>query len=214
MALDIGSTGVYRPIVKYNAQSARWYLRSGDHETEIDLPTMVMDLENIALGWVLFLAGSAPNCRWDTTLEVRSPQPSDSHKRGFLVVCYSPKYLDGVAELSSGSMHISNSIKELYTTFEEQRGNHPGKVPVVACTGTTAVDDKFGTNHKPAFEIVDWADRPEDLPDESPVDPSEVWNGGGGVAAAPRPTRADHASDAPAKSAASDEPASKATALF
>ncbi len=216
MALNIGGSGVYRDIVKYNAQVGRWYLKSGDEENEIETPTMAMDLANIAIGWVLFLEGSAPNRRMDASLDVPAPQPSESHKRGFMVLCYSTKYFNGVAELSSGSMHISNAINELHSKFEEMRGDHPGKLPVVTCTGTTAMKGKFGTNYRPSFEIVEWADRPEDLPDASPADPSEIWNGNGGGAAAapPRPTRADHASDAPAKSAANDAPASKAEALF
>ena len=213
--LNIGDSGNYHDIVKFNAKENRWYLRIGDEESEIDTPTMAVDLANIATGHMLFLEGSAPNRLMDPSLDVEAPKPSDSHKRGFMVLCFSTKYLNGVAELSSSSMHLSKAIKELYAAFEEQRGEHPGKVPVVACTDTTAMKGKYGTNHKPTFEIVDWADRPEDLPDVSPADPSEIWNGSGGAAApAARPTRADHASDAPAKPAANNEPASKAEALF
>ncbi len=54
--LNIGGSGVYRDIVKYNAQVGRWYLKSGDEENEIETPTMVMDLANIATGWVLMSA--------------------------------------------------------------------------------------------------------------------------------------------------------------
>ncbi len=217
MALNIGGSGEYRDIVKFNAQAGRWYLRSGDGEDEIETPTMVMDLANVATGWVLFLEGSAPNRQMDASLDNPAPKPSDSHKRGFMVLCLSTKYFNGVAELSSGSMHISNAIKELHSKFEEMCGEHPGKLPVVACTGTTEKPGKFGTNHKPTFEIVDWADRPDDLPDQSPADPSEIWSGSSGTPAAPaaaRPTRADHASDAPAKPATPNAPASKAEALF
>ena len=221
MTLDIGGAGEYRDIVKCNAKEDRWYLRSGSDESEIETPTMVMDLGNIATGWFLFLEGSPPNRRMDASLGVRAPQPTQSHKRGFMVLCYSTKFFNGVAELSSGSMHISNAIKELHSKFEEMRGEHPGKLPVVACTGTTEKPGKFGTNHKPTFEIVDWADRPEDLPDESPVDPSEIWNGSSGTppatpaAVAPaRPTRAAPSPEAEEQPAANDEPASKAEALF
>ena len=77
---------------------------------------------------------------------------------------------------------------------------------------------KFGTNYRPTFEIVDLADRPEGLPDESPVDPTEVWNGNGSSSTtAPAPatsTLLEHAAEVPAKPAANDEPASKAEALF
>ena len=216
MSLNIGGSGVYRDICKFNAKAGRWYLRSGDDESEIETPTLAIDLNNIATGHLLFLEGAPPNRCMDPSLDNPAPKPSDSHKRGFMVLVYSTKYLNGVAELSSCSMHLCNAIAELHQKFEEMRGEHPGKLPVVACTGTMAMKGKFGTNYRPSFEIVDWADRPEDLPDESPVDPTEIWSGNGGAAAAPppRPTRADNASDVPTKPAAIDEPASKAEALF
>ncbi len=189
MSLNIGGSGEYRDIVKFNAKEGRWYLRSGDDESEIETPTMVVDLGNIATGWMLFLEGSAPNRRMDPSLEVEAPRPSESHKRGFMLLCYSTRYLNGLAELSSSSLHLCNAIGELHEKFVMQRGEHPGKVPVVTCTDTTAMKGKFGTNHKPTFEIMDWADRPEDLPDASPVDRSEIWTGNGGAATASAPTR-------------------------
>ncbi len=50
MSLNIGGSGEYRDIVKFNAKEGRWYSRSGDDEVEIEAPTMVMDLGNIATG--------------------------------------------------------------------------------------------------------------------------------------------------------------------
>jgi hypothetical protein len=37
--------------------------------------------------------------------------------------------------------------------------------------------DRYGTNYRPKLEIVKWVDRPAELPDQSPVEPSEVWQG-------------------------------------
>ena len=213
MSLNIGGSGVYRDIVKFNAKESRWYLRSGEDETEIDTPTMMIDLANIGTGWLLFLEGSAPNRRMDPSAETEAPKPSDAHKRGFMVLCFSPKYFGGIAELSSCSMHLCNAIKDLHIAFAEQRGSHAGKLPIVACTGTTEKKGKFGTNHKPTFEIVDWADRPEDLPDESPVDPTEVWSGNGG-AATHSPAKATASAAATSPSPAADKTAAKAEALF
>ena len=107
------------------------------------------------------------------------------------------------------------AIKELYSKFEQMRDEHPGMLPVVACTGMTEMKDKFGTNHKPTFEIIDWTDRPEDLPDSSPADPSEIWTVNDGAASSPppRPRPADYASDVAAKPA-DDKPASELESLF
>ncbi len=208
MKLNIGGSGVYRDILKYNAKEGRWFLRTGDDESEIETPTMVVDLGNIAIGWMLFKEGSAPNRRMDPSLDIEAPEPSDSHKRGFMLLCYSTRYLNGLAELSSSSLHLCNAIDELHEKFVMQRGEHPGKLPVVTCIDTTAMKGKFGTNHKPTFEIVDWADRPDDLPDESPVDPNEVWSGNGGAAShAPATTTAS-------ATPAANKPAAETEALF
>ena len=177
MVLNIGGSGNFREIIKYNAKEGRWYLRVSDEETEIESPTVVMDLANIATGWMLFLEGQAPNRCMDPVIGTEAPKPSEAHKRGFMLLVYSTKYLNGVAELSSCSFHLCNAIRDLHDDFTQQRQQHPGKLPVVRCKETTAIKGKFGTNYKPTFEIVDWTDRPEGLPDESPADPVDVWKG-------------------------------------
>jgi hypothetical protein len=48
---------------------------------------------------------------------------------------------------------------------------------VVACTGSEPMKDRYGVNYKPMLELVKWVDRPAELPDASPVEPSEVWHG-------------------------------------
>ena len=84
---------------------------------------------------------------------------------------------DGAVEFSSASMHLGNAMNDVYKTFEEQRVDYPGKVPVIACTGSEPKKDKYGTNYRPVLELVKWVDRPADLPDVAPVDESEVWRG-------------------------------------
>ena len=96
---------------------------------------------------------------------------------------FSQKYFGGHAELASASIHVGNAIREVYGTWLAQRDQHPGQLPVVACTGAEPMKDKYGTNYKPRLELVRWVDRPEQLPDASPVEPHEVWQG----AAAPPP---------------------------
>ena len=52
--------------------------------------------------------------------------------------------------------------------------------PVVACTGSEAMKDRYGTNYRPTFQIVQWVERPKELPNQSPVDAADVWRGGNG----------------------------------
>lgn len=96
--------------------------------------------------------------------------------------------LGGAVEFSSGSIHLSNAIRDLYALFEEQSSQpeNRGRVPVVACTGADPTKDKYGTNYRPRFGLLKWVDRPAELPDTAPVEEPEVWNGGASAQAAPR----------------------------
>ena len=47
--------------------------------------------------------------------------------------------------------------------------------------------DKYGVNYRPRFAIVKWTPRPAELPDESPIDPADVWQGDLLTAAKPLP---------------------------
>ena len=74
--------------------------------------------------------------------------------------------------------------------------------------------DRYGTNYRPTFKIVQWVERPKDLPNRSPVDAADVWNGAN-VAAHPRAAKApaQHVpppAPAPKPAAASADPLSEA----
>ena len=153
------SGGDFDPYVKYNAKSGRWYFKDGDEEKEVEKPTFVADFDNIKTGWMLFLEGQAPDKVFDVNLTEPAPKPSDQHKRGFVVRLFSEKSFNGVVELSATSMHMCNSINELYEQYDADKKD--GKLPVVSFTGSTPMKDKFGTNYKPNFKIEKWVDRPE-----------------------------------------------------
>jgi len=176
MPLHIGGAGNGKPYVKYNAKADKWFVRGEDGgDQEIARPTFAIDFANIATGWLLFREGQAPERRIDPSLDRAAPSPGEGFKRGFVVMTFSPKFFGGVAEFSSASIHLSNAIKDVYAQWEAQRGQHPSLLPVLACTGAEAMKDKYGTNYRPKFEIVKWTGRPAELPDESPVEPSDVW---------------------------------------
>ena len=98
-----------------------------------------------------------------------------------------PEVLQRRAELASASIHVGNAIREVYATWLAAARPASGQLPVVACTGAEPMKDKYGTNYKPRLELVRWVDRPAQLPDASPVEPHEVWQG---AAAAPPPRSA------------------------
>ena len=153
MALNIGGTGIAKPYCKYNAKADKWFVRGADGEdAEIARPTFVIDLDNIATGWLLFREGQAPERLMDPSLDQPAPSPGEGFKRGFVVATFSPKFFGGVAEFASA-------------------------------TGSEAMKDRYGTNYRPTFQIVQWVDRPKELPNQSPVDAADIWRGNGATPA-------------------------------
>jgi hypothetical protein len=201
MTLNIGGSGVIKPYCKYNAKADKWFVRAPEGgDQEINRPTFLLDLKNIRTGWLRFREGQAPERVIDPSLDRPAPSPGEDFKRGFVVTAFSPKFFGGAVEFSSASIHLSNAIREVYVAFEENGAQleNRGKVPVVACTGSDPMKDKYGLNYRPRFELVKFVDRPAELPDASPVDDADVWKG-----TAPAPARpAQHVAPPPAKPAA------------
>ena len=178
MGLNIGGTSNGKPYCKYSAKADKWTFRAADgRELEIQGPVFAIDFKNIATGWLRFREGEAPERVMDTTLDQRAPRPGDGFERGFVVTVFSPKYFGGVAEFAGTSMHLSNAIKEIYAQYDSGRRANLGKLPVIACTGSRAMEDRHATNYRPTFSIVKWIDRPEQVPDRSPVDAADIWQG-------------------------------------
>ena len=169
--LDVGSGGgSFNPIFKYNATAGRAYFKDAEGEKEIEKPTFVCDLYNTATGWAAFRAKEAPVRVFDPEPGVRAEKTDESQKRCLMVLCYATESFEGVAELCTTSMHMLNALSDLYAEFRTvAEKNNDGKLPVVKLTGVTEMKDKFGTNYRPNFEIVDWVDRPADLPDAHPA---------------------------------------------
>ena len=199
MSLNIGANGNITGYVKFNAKADKWFVKGEDGDIEIARPAFVADFANIATGWLRFREGQAPERLIDPALDRAAPLPEEGFKRGFVLAVFSQKFFGGQVELSSASIHMGNAIREVYEIFEAQRASHPDQVPVIACTGSEAMKDKYGTNYRPKLELVKWVDRPAELPDQSPVEPSDVWQG----TAAPKPSAPPaHVPPPPARPAA------------
>ena len=171
MPLNIGGNGNGKPYVKYNAKADKWIVHGIDGEDkEIERPTFVGDLENIGTGHVRFREGQPPEWVMDPSLDRKAPYPGEEFKRGFVMMVFSPMYFGGAVEFASASIHLGNAIKDLYAQYVAGKGAHPSKLPVIACTGSQAMKDPRGTNYRPVFVIVDWVDRPAELPSGNPGD--------------------------------------------
>lgn len=192
MALNIGGGGAGKAYAKYNAKADKWFCRAGgDEDVEIERPTFVADFDNLATGWMRFAEGMAPEKVMDPSLSQPAPSPGENFKRGFMMMIYSPKYFGGAVEFGGTSLHLANAIKDVYGEYEAGRAANPGKLPVIACTGSQAMKDKFGTNYRPTFSLAKWVDRPAELPSVSPVDAADIWKGNA-TPAVPARTPAQH----------------------
>jgi hypothetical protein len=195
MTAPAGGEGGFKVYVKYNAKAGRFYTKEdkeGATEYEVTNFTAMFDMDNIKTGWFLFAPGVAPVKQFDPSLTQASPKPGDGFKRGFELDVFSVKNLGGVREFSSTAGSVIEAMNDLHDHWLAGIAANPDKLPVVKCVGVLPVTSKHGTNYKPQFEIVSWADRPAEL----------VANG----AAPAKPAQAAPApAPAPAPQTASDD---------
>lgn len=200
MALGIStasSNGDIKDRIQYDARAGRFFridrVNADGQWTstaeELPLPLrVVMDLGQIEVGWQLIKPGQV-DMQMVRLGEERPAKPSADHKEGFRVDVYSKAL--GVRTFGSTAKTVIGCIDRLHDAYEEQKGAHPGCVPVVAFTSTTPITTGQGaqksTNYAPVAEIAEWIPRPEGM-DE------------GG------------ASDAPAAAPAAAQPATQAAA--
>jgi hypothetical protein len=184
--LNIGGSATLKIYVKFNAKADKWFVRGTEgEEKEIERPTFVIDFPNLATGWLRFREGQAPERVMDPTIDRHAPKPGEGFKRGFVVMAYSPKFFGGAAEFASNAIHLGNAIKDAYALYEKATASNPGKLPVLQCVGSQPMKDRHGTNYRPTFTIVEWVDRPADLPSVSPVETADIWHGSSTVDAKP-----------------------------
>lgn len=183
--------GDYTPVVKFDARAGRMFRvdrsqdSGGQWQTDnVEVTqgfTAVMDLENIQVGWLLFAQGVAPQLTLVPLGQALPPRPSDQHKQGFRMMMKLGKSSGGdVREMAATSKAVLGAVDDLHTAYEAQKAANPGKLPVVALTGSKAIvstgKGQTSTNYAPIFSIERWVDRPAEL------------NGAASSAAAPAPT--------------------------
>lgn len=166
MSNPASGDGNFTPYLKYNAKAGRWYTKEDKQdgqEFEVTNMTAMFDLENIKTGWFLFAAGVAPAKTYDPSLAQAAAKPGDGFKRGFEVLAFSEKNLQGLREFSSTAGAVIEAMNSLYDAWEAGKGANSGKVPVVKCASVSPITNKHGTNYAPKLEIVSWADRPKEI---------------------------------------------------
>jgi hypothetical protein len=158
--------GSFTTYVKYNAKAGRFYTKEDKpdaDEFEVTNFTAIFDMDNLKTGWFLFAPGVAPVKNMDPSLSEAAPKPGEGFKRGFELNVFSDKNLMGMREFSSTAGAVIESMNDLYDDWQAGKEANAGKLPVVKCVGVTPVTNKHGTNYRPQFEIVSWADRPAEF---------------------------------------------------
>lgn len=170
--------GDFNKVVKFDARAGRMFRvdreqdSGGQWQTDnVEITngfTAVMDLENIEVGWCLFAAGVAPQLKLVPLGQPLPARPSDQHKQGFRLMMKLGKSSGGdVREISATSKAVLGAVDELHTAYEADKKDNPGKLPLVALTGSKPIvstgKGQTSTNYAPIFEIQKWIDRPAEL---------------------------------------------------
>lgn len=182
MALGLNTGGEgggdFTPVLKYDARAGRAFRvdrtqgADGSWQTDnVEVTnglTMVMDLENIQVGWLLFAAGVAPQMTLVPYGQPIPPKPSDQHKQGFKMLLKLGKASGGdVREFAATSKAVLGAVDEIHTQYLADAKNNPGKLPVIELTGTKSIESKGqgqkSVNYAPVLRIKSWIDRPAEL---------------------------------------------------
>jgi hypothetical protein len=166
------------PFVKYDARAGRLFRNDRTEvdgaysNSSVDITTTfkaMMDLENIEVGFVHFVAGTPPAYMLVKFGTAMPDKPSDPKwKQGLRIMMKLDAGCGGdVRELASNASAFLKGFDELHTQYEVEKGKNPGKLPIVILRTTQPITsgsgDKKSTNYSPVFEIVGWGPRPAGL---------------------------------------------------
>lgn len=174
---ESGGGGDFADIIKYDARAGRMFRvdrtqgANGWETNSVEITngfTFVPDLDNVQVGYALFAAGVAPSFTMVPLGDPLPHKPSDQHKQGFKLMSKLGASSGGdLRELASCAKTVIGAISTLHDAYTAGKAANPGKLPVVALTGSTPVvstgQGKSSTNYAPVFEIVKWVDRPAEL---------------------------------------------------
>lgn len=172
-----GGGGEFTPVAKYDARAGRFFRvdrtqgPSGWDTQNVEITNgfqAIFDLENIQVGYALFAAGVAPQWAMAPYGQPMPQRPSNDYKPGFKMLIKLAKSVGGdLREFASCAGCVIEAVDALHTEYEAGKAANPGKLPVVAMTGSAPVvssgQGKSSTNYKPLFQIVSWVDRPAEL---------------------------------------------------
>jgi hypothetical protein len=173
------NSGDFAPLVKFDARAGVLYrcdrtrAPDGEFYTEqkniTDNFAAIFDMENAEVGWIALSSGGPPNFAMVPVGSDIGNPPSDAHKQGFRLRLKLAKGCGGgVREFASTAAATWQAIDKLHTEFEQERGKHPGELPLVKLGGVQSSKTPMGTSYVPMFKIAGWMARPPELPTAAP----------------------------------------------
>ena len=190
MGLNIGGSGIIKPYVKYNAKADKWFVRSPEGgDQEIARPTFLLDLEEHPHRLAALPRRPGAGARDRPIARSRGAEPGRGLQARLRRYRLQPEVLRRRRRvLVSLDPSLERHPRRSTPQFEEDgaKTENRGKVPVVACTGSEPMKDKYGTNYRPKLDDREVGRSPAELPDESPVDDVDVWKGTAPAAAKAR----------------------------
>lgn len=133
----------------------------GAVEFAFDQP-VVVDIQNVQLGWLLLEAGNRDWQPWPANAQQPKPAEGD-YKAGFEAQVYS-KTMFGDAPVRSYSSNSTGNvmfIQDLYNAAEACPEFNQAMSPVIKITGSKPIRVGKGNTRVPQFEIVKWVARPD-----------------------------------------------------
>ena len=164
--LNLSTGGESSPYIKYNAKAGRWFVKNHEGtDVEVPNPRFAIELENFKTGWISFPPASAPSFIWDVQ-GVRAPRPEGDYKEGFEVWVMGTDPQPGlggapigVRQWTATAYAAKAGVTALNCLYEQQKGDNPGKMPIVRMVSVNVIKGDYGDNYEPVFQIEGWVER-------------------------------------------------------
>jgi len=154
--------------IKHSSKDKTWVTADG----EIQLVHLLIDPSTIQTGWGMY--DGLYNFTWDEKPGVKGVQPGPDKKRALSVSMYIPDV--GTRLWQRFTWGEGEGFNNMCSTFWNDIGKNPGKVPHLQYTGSKVQEFKVGSSSIPEFTFVKWADKPADFNAVPPKAPSEGFN--------------------------------------
>jgi hypothetical protein len=177
--------GEFLPVLKFNLSEGviSKALREKDDDGEwvtkwlpLDVGDFeaVLDVDHILIGWLKY---KPLDFRLVPAGEDHGARPAEGYQEGFVARLWLRGEHSGPCEVTSTSLNMWVAFDLLGDEVAVARAKHKGMVPVIGIAEMTRCENNDGEPYyKPAFEIVGWAQ----LPEEFKTPPATTRGGNGG----------------------------------